>query len=104
VWRRLGQPFTQKAKSNQEDWVVALVLLSCPPAGMDSEPRRTLYGPNVVTPSYFARKEPWVYEARASGFGEEARSFPTLVDLVLHHSGTTKLAEDTICVVKDCTS
>jgi len=49
-----------------------------------------MYGPEEVALGYFTSREPWADEASTSGSGEEAERFPTLVDLLLRHGGTTE--------------
>jgi hypothetical protein len=68
---------------------------------VELEPRRTTYGPKGVAPGYFVSKAPWADEAGPSEFGEEDQRFPTLVNLMLRHGGTTEFAENILRSVKE---
>ena len=72
-----------------------------PPTNMESVPQRTMYGPEGVASGYFVSWEPRADEAGSSGSGEEAQMFPTLVDLLLCHGGTTEFMENILRLVKE---
>lgn len=100
LWLRPGAPTTCPAESGRVDKVVVLVLITRSPVDPKSVIKGTLYGIDGVLPGYIGGRRPWVDEAGPSEACEEDLRFPTFVDLMLCHGGSTELAADLLRSIK----
>ena len=85
----------------RDDGVVALALLACKPIDPESEVRRTLYNIDGVALGYFVSRAPWIDKVGPSEAGKEDPRFPTFVDLMLCHRGSTELVGKLLLSVKE---
>ena len=101
-WLKPRAPITCSAELGQDDNVVALALLTRTPVDPESAVKGTLCGVEGVASGYLKGRRPWADEAGTSDASEEDPRFPTLVDLMVRHGGSTDIAETLLRGIKEC--